>query len=63
VWSRNRHSEGVWYSTLIVQCRITTCINYIGPESSFGDIELGPLKSPLSVKPGALVELSTYDWS
>jgi hypothetical protein len=36
-----------------------TCRIYRGPESSFGDIEFAPLKSPLRVKPGAFVELST----
>jgi hypothetical protein len=33
---------------------------YNGPESSFVAIEFAPLKSPLSVKPGAFVELNTY---
>lgn len=31
----------------------------MGPETAFVGIELGPLNSPLSVKPGALVELRT----
>jgi hypothetical protein len=32
---------------------------YKGPESSLAGIELLPLKSPLSVNPGAFVELRT----
>jgi hypothetical protein len=35
-----------------------TCI-YKGPVKRAGDIELGPLNSPFSVKPGAFVELRT----
>lgn len=56
MWSWHQHSDGVRYSTLIVQLHGNI---YKGPEISLGAIEFAPLKSPLSVKPGAFVELST----
>lgn len=45
------------YSTLLVHLSEQI---YRGPEISLGEIELGPRNSPVSEKPGALVELRTY---